>query len=147
MNKAKTYTCPSCKTKSEKIAITSTCRQTLHIGTNSFTNTDVGETLHGFCLNCCAIIPMKKLKTLTGLITTDLIPTCMKLLVHKHKYGTSTAFFNSELERQDITEEEAIKLAKLCGLDFEPNKDFEELDILDVPNMKDIPYITKEMLK
>jgi hypothetical protein len=91
---------------------------------------------------------MKKLKTLTGLIATDLIPTSsMKLLVHHHKYGTSPAFFNSELERQDITEEEAIKLAKLCGLDFEPNKDFEELDILDVPNMKDIPYITKEMLK
>ena len=82
----------------------------------------------------------KKLKTLTG---TDLklIPTSsMKLLVHRHKYGTSTAFFNSELERQDITEEQAIKLAKLCGLDFEPNKD-EELDILDVPDMKDIPYI------
>ena len=136
----KTYTCPSCKTKSEKIAITSHCRQTFHIGTDSYTDTNVGETLHGFCLNCCAIIPKKKLKALTGLIALDLNNN-MKLLVHRHQYGTSTAFFKSSLERQNITEDQAIRLAKLCGLDFEPHKD-EELEILDVPSMDDIPTIT-----
>jgi len=71
-----------------------------------------------------------------------------KLLVHRHQYGTSTAFcLAKDFKDKDLllSEEQAIKLAKICGLDFEPDKG-EELEILDVPSEKDIPTITKEML-
>jgi hypothetical protein len=69
-----------------------------------------------------------------------------KLLVHRHQYGTSTAFcLAKDFKDKDLllTEEQAIKLARICGLDFEPQKG-EELDLLDVPSENDI---TKDMLK
>ena len=72
-----------------------------------------------------------------------------KLLVHCHQFGTSTAFcLAKDFKDKDLllSEEQAIKLAKICGLDFEPDKG-EELSILDVPDERDIPTITKEMLK
>lgn len=71
----------------------------------------------------------------------------MKLIVHRHEYGTSTSFCElKDFTDKDclISEDQAVKLAKLCGLDFEPNKG-EELDLLDVPT-GNIPTITKEML-
>jgi hypothetical protein len=68
------------------------------------------------------------------------------LLVHRHKFGTSTAFCKAkDFTREDVSQEEAIKLAKLCGLDFEPDEG-EELEILDADQM-DVPTITKDMLK
>lgn len=60
--------------------------------------------------------------------------TTTKLLIHRHEYGVSTAVFEAVgfLNEDFVMEEEqAIKLAKLCGLDFEPNKG-EELDIVDL---------------
>jgi hypothetical protein len=72
-----------------------------------------------------------------------------KLLIHRHEYGTSTAFcLAKDFKDKDLllSEGQAIKLANICGLDFEPHKG-EELDILDVPSENDIPTITKEMLK
>ena len=72
-----------------------------------------------------------------------------KLLVHRHEYGTSTAFcLTKDFKDKDLllSEEQAIKLAKICGLDFEPEKG-EDLEILDVPSEKDCPTITKEMLQ
>jgi hypothetical protein len=72
-----------------------------------------------------------------------------KLLVHRHEYGTSTAFcVVKDFKDKDLllSEEQAIKLAKICGLDFEPDKG-EELNFLDVPSEKDIPTITKDMLQ
>lgn len=67
------------------------------------------------------------------------------LLVHRHEYGTSTAFFNAQnFEREDVSEEQATRLAKLCGLDFEPDKN-EKLDILEV--IDDCPTITLDMLR
>lgn len=69
-----------------------------------------------------------------------------KLLVHRHQYGTSTAFFYAaDFEITDVSEEQAPRLAKLCGLDFEPEKG-EDLEILDADQM-DCPTITKEMLQ
>jgi hypothetical protein len=72
-----------------------------------------------------------------------------KLLVHRHEYGTSTAFcLAKDFKDKDLllNEKQAIKLANICGLDFEPDKD-EALDILDVPSEKGMPTITRGMLK
>jgi hypothetical protein len=72
-----------------------------------------------------------------------------KLLVHRHEYGYSTAFcLAKDFKDKDLllNEKQAIKLANICGLDFEPDKG-EELTILDVPNENDIPTITRDMLK
>jgi hypothetical protein len=71
-----------------------------------------------------------------------------KLLIHRHEYGYSTAFcLAKDFKDKDLllSEEQAIKLAKICGLDFEPDKG-EELTIVDVPG-NDCPTITKDMLK
>ena len=57
-----------------------------------------------------------------------------KLLVHRHEYGISTAFCNCEGFKDEdffMTEEQAIKLACLCGLSFDPSKG-EELEMLDI---------------
>lgn len=67
MPRAKTYTCHSCGTKSEKIGVSSSCTQTLNLTTDDWTNLDVGDTHHGFCLECAVLIPAAKLKKLTGL--------------------------------------------------------------------------------
>jgi len=64
------YIC-KCGDVSGKIGISSVCTQTLDLKSGDYTNTDVGDTLHGFCLECGAIIPNKRLKTLTGLIATE----------------------------------------------------------------------------
>jgi hypothetical protein len=70
-----------------------------------------------------------------------------KLLIHRHKYGTSTAVCEAVgFKGKDflLNEEQAIKLAKLCGLDFEPDKG-EELDIVDL-DTEDVTTITREQL-
>ena len=68
------------------------------------------------------------------------------LLVHCHKFGVSTAFCNAQdFSREDVDDEQAVKLAKLCGLDFDTDN-AEELSILDADQM-DCPTITKDMLK
>lgn len=75
------------------------------------------------------------------------IPLQKKVLIHRHEYGTSISFCNlKNFSNEDchLTEDQAVKLAKLCDLDFEPNKG-EELDLIDVPTGT-IPTITKEML-
>ena len=59
-----------------------------------------------------------------------------KLLIHRHQYGTSTAVCNCVGFKKNelvngLSEDQSIELAKLCGLDFEPDKG-EELDIVDV---------------
>ena len=72
--------------------------------------------------------------------------TTKKLLIHRHQYGVSTAvcqavgFQNADFL---LEEEQAIKLAKLCGLDFEPHKG-EELNIVDLEN--EIVTITREQI-
>lgn len=63
----KTYTCKSCGSKFEKIGVTSVCRQAFHIGSDDYTDTNVEETINGFCLQCGHMIPAKDLKRLTGL--------------------------------------------------------------------------------
>lgn len=63
----KTYTCKSCKTKVTKIGITSVCRQTFHLDSDSYTDLEIGGTSHGFCIECGEKIPDKDLKKLTGL--------------------------------------------------------------------------------
>jgi len=76
-----------------------------------------------------------------------IIPMQKKLLVHRHQHGTSISFCNlKDFSTEDcrISEKQAIKLAKLCDLDFEPDKG-EELDLIDVPT-GNIPTVTKEML-
>ena len=69
-----------------------------------------------------------------------------KLLIHRHQYGISTAICQGiGFKDADflLEEDQAIKLAKLCGLDFEPDKN-EELDIIDLE--EDVTTITKEQL-
>lgn len=53
------------------------------------------------------------------------------LIIHRHKYGTSHAIFTAaDFDPRELKEDDAISLAKLCGLDFEPQKN-EELEFLD----------------
>lgn len=59
---------------------------------------------------------------------------CKKLLIHQHQYGISHAVIEATgFSNEDffLDEEQIIKLAKLCGLDFEPHKD-ESIDIVDL---------------
>jgi hypothetical protein len=81
-------------------------------------------------------------------MSKKVIPLQKKVLIHRHEYGTSISFCNlKDFSDEDcilLTEDQSIKLAKLCDLDFEPEKG-EELDLLDVPT-ETIPIITKEML-
>jgi len=62
------YTCKVCKKKIFRIGIVSACRQTFYLGgSDSYTDLEVEETSHGFCLECVSPIPNKDLKRLTGL--------------------------------------------------------------------------------
>jgi hypothetical protein len=68
------------------------------------------------------------------------------LLIHRHKFGTSTAFCNAkDFTQEDVSAEEVVNLAELCDLNFEPDEG-EELEILNADQMF-CPDITKEMLK
>lgn len=69
--------------------------------------------------------------------------TQKKILVHRHEYGTSIAIFTCDFNTDNLSEEEAVTLAKKCGLDFEPEKS-EQLDILDFE--EHTPHITKSMI-
>jgi len=60
--KVKSYTCPHCGKTSEKIGVTSICRQHLYIESDDWTDLEVGETLHGFCLECSAEVPADVMK-------------------------------------------------------------------------------------
>jgi hypothetical protein len=60
--KVKTYTCKSCGKTSEKIGVTSFCRQTLNVDSGDYSSPEVGEALHGFCLECSAEVPANILK-------------------------------------------------------------------------------------
>jgi hypothetical protein len=53
MAKSKTFTCKSCRKKQSRVGVLSECRQTLNIATDEWTNLEVGDTTHAFCLNCC----------------------------------------------------------------------------------------------
>ena len=69
-----------------------------------------------------------------------------KLLIHRHEYGTSIAVCILEgFKDEDLlmTEEQSIKVAKLCGLDFEPEKN-EELEIVDLDETT--TFITREQI-
>jgi hypothetical protein len=65
--KTKTFKCKACGKTSEKIGVTSYARQVFNVASGDYTNTEVGETLHGFCLNCSAEIPAEQMTALTGL--------------------------------------------------------------------------------
>jgi len=49
---------------SEKIGVNSICRQTLNVDSDDWTDLEVGETLHGFCLGCGEMIPVEEMKKL-----------------------------------------------------------------------------------
>jgi hypothetical protein len=71
-----------------------------------------------------------------------------RILIHRHQYGISTAFCNFEGFKQEdllMSEEDAIKVAKLCGLDYEPAKG-EDLEIISIDD-EGITTITKDMLQ
>jgi hypothetical protein len=54
------------------------------------------------------------------------------LLIHRHEYGISHAIFTAEgFDPLNLDVEHFTKLAKACGLDFEPEKE-EELTIVDL---------------
>lgn len=61
------YTCKNCKKVVTKIGVTSLCRQTYHLRSDSYTDLEVGDTYHGFCIECGAELPTKDFKRLTGL--------------------------------------------------------------------------------
>lgn len=69
-----------------------------------------------------------------------------KLLIHRHQYGVTVTFCNlKDFKETDLNEDQSVKLAHLCGLNFEPEKN-ESLDIMDSPS-EEIKEITKDMLK
>ena len=70
--------------------MTSFCRQTLNIELNDWSSPEVGETIHGFCLECCAEVPKSIMKKFLkgGKITED-YPDILKELVN----GAETAAF------------------------------------------------------
>jgi hypothetical protein len=70
--------------------------------------------------------------------------TKKKILIHKHKFGTSVATFTCDFDTDQLSEDEAIKLAKICELDFEPEEG-EELEIVDFDEAT-CPSVTKDML-
>lgn len=65
------------------------------------------------------------------------------LLIHFHEYGVSHAVINcKEFNPTSFAnDDEAIALARLAGLDFEPDKD-EELDVVELDS--DIVTISKK---
>lgn len=71
--------------------------------------------------------------------------TKKKILIHRHEYGTSVATCKTDFDASQLSETESIKLAEICGLDFEPEKG-EELDILDFDEVS-CPTITKDLLQ
>jgi hypothetical protein len=72
--------------------------------------------------------------------------SCKKLLIHEHQYGIShavidaTGFSDGDFLLDD---EQFIKLAKLCGLNYEPHKD-ETISIVDLD--EGITKIKREQL-
>jgi hypothetical protein len=80
--KVKSYTCKSCGKTSEKIGVTSLCRQNLHIASDDWTDLEVGETLHGFCLECSAEIPADVMKKILkgGVMAPDYQALLSKLV-------------------------------------------------------------------
>lgn len=60
------YTCKNCKKVVTKIGVASKCTQTLHLGSDSYTDTEVGDSEYGYCLECGAELPTKDFKRLTG---------------------------------------------------------------------------------
>jgi hypothetical protein len=65
--KAIKYTCKNCRKVVTKIGVTSSCIQTYHLGSDSYTDLEVGETDHGFCIECGGELPTKDFKRLIGL--------------------------------------------------------------------------------
>jgi hypothetical protein len=82
--KVKSYTCKSCGKTRERIGVTSFCRQTLHIDSDSWTDLEIRETLHGFCLDCCAEVPANIMKKFLkgGEITVDHQSLLTELVIH-----------------------------------------------------------------
>ena len=66
MAKAKTYTCKNCDTQSTKIGVASICTQRLSIPDDNWDDLEVGDTLHGYCLECGTRIPAAVLKRILG---------------------------------------------------------------------------------
>lgn len=65
--KVKQFKCTTCGETNTRIGVTSLARQNLNVQTDEWTDLEVGETLHGFCLECAAEIPMAQFKKLTGI--------------------------------------------------------------------------------
>ena len=55
----KAKNCPAKGKPQERILVISACTQTHTIGTDSYENLDVGETLYGACRECGKKIPNK----------------------------------------------------------------------------------------
>jgi uncharacterized protein YgfB (UPF0149 family) len=69
------------------------------------------------------------------------------LLIHRHKFGVSHAFFVTEdfrVKDDKFSEELITKIAKLCQLDYDKDAD-EELTVLSVD--ENTTFVTKEDLK
>lgn len=57
-------TCKGCGKPLDRVIVESKCTQVLTTETNEFHDTEVGETLAGYCRNCGKKIPPRILKTL-----------------------------------------------------------------------------------
>lgn len=51
------FTCPDCGKTQTRIGVTSECRQTLNLKTDEYTNLEVGDTQHCFCIECGVELP------------------------------------------------------------------------------------------
>lgn len=67
-----------------------------------------------------------------------------KIILHVHNHGTSVAVFTCDFDTNQLSDAETLKLAEICGLDFEPELG-EDLDIIDVTET--ISHITKDLLQ
>ena len=66
------------------------------------------------------------------------------VLIHTHKFGVSHAIFDAQgFNPQRLSEEQYTRLAKACGLDYDPDR--EGIEVLQADT--DIRLITKTDLK
>ena len=53
----KSFTCPNCHKKQDRLRVTSVCSQTLNFAGDDWTDLEVGDSLYVYCLECGQQLP------------------------------------------------------------------------------------------
>jgi len=61
------FVCPNCRKRQEKVGVVSECSQSLHLGTDDWTDLEVnGISKHIYCINCGHNLPKLFQRLITG---------------------------------------------------------------------------------